>query len=1193
MNNRTYEFNYDGTVTSAGTVTNTKTYEFDYEETVTSAGTVAGRIVSYDIVFSDPVPTDNASLITSGTLPDARLSSNVPLKNTVNIFTQNQTINGDVEITDSTKGIILKSGNNTRWRITITDNGTLQRVALSILAALAIVSSSMAQTVTDVVVGTNGTLAAPTNFFTANLPNWATTTNPASAASSLGQTLSAPSYLRTSSRDTSSNNAGGIVSAISFDGINWEATRNHTIFPVFSRDASPIWYSNKWVSIYTDAFGSTNKTFGIATSTDLLSWQTNFSVTLTGTNTAGTGNNVWAPEWFVDGTNYYALVRLSTTAGNNYGAPGVGWMRALNPGTWTSWSDWTPFDSTVRIDANDFYIVKKDNLYWLFSHGGTHLNGKQPAGSNVINNITLQYSTNPFGNYSPLVEITEPLRQIIRPGNSSAFFEGPSVVNVEGSRWRLFFQDGLDNTAWAIDSYDDFATWNTNSLRRLQYSGFDGSGHGTVVGINTSNQQGVRQAVLALGTGPTIGGAWLTNTNVTNFRTAIGALATNGSAAGLTNFPTLNQNTTGTASNVTGVVALANGGTGATNATNARSNLGLGTAATNASTDFQPASANLTNLASNNAINLTNFPALLLRTNGSAAGLTSFPTLNQNTTGTASNVTGVVAITNGGTGTNSAGGARTNLELGVTNSVVFSNITANGTLGVSNAATFATNVTIVGNLTAKSLVTSDPVNIILDATQTSAATNGVLTLPDNANLIRLTNNNAISAVTNGRLGSFYYLVNQATNAVTLSNVGGITVDGATNLTLSPNESATLVALGPTNISVANRGGLETNNNVTFSNITASGASFATNVGIGITNPLTALHISRDAADFTAGNAQLTVGGSTTINKKLIIGYNTTGNYSFLESAEFGVAVTPLNLNPSGGNVGIGTTNPTQKLTVNGTLLASGNATLNGTDNLAPSQTTNSASSLMTRSLSDARYGEWISRTEMGPLEFSTATVTAVSVGGSYSAGSTNILYGPTMRMNGFTNTGDYSVVNINSASLMFLNSAGVAQQGQGIGLYVRASVNIGTNRVARISYGGVSSNQVAGLVGTNGLDRRGFALEIMPTTNSSIHNLRLIAQDGTNGIVASALTPVTAPVVNASYFVAHSNNASRVYYATEFNRPSRTPVITLNHVFGAGTGPAQPTGILFSVVNTNNDTAAGIFIIRGAWQMINADLIGY
>jgi hypothetical protein len=52
-------------------------------------------------------------------------------------------------------------------------------------------------------------------------------------------------------------------------------------------------------------------------------------------------------------------------------------------------------------------------------------------------------------------------------------------------------------------------------------------------------------------------------------------LAPNGSAANLTNFPTLNQNTIGTASNVTGTVAIANGGTGATTATAARSNLGL------------------------------------------------------------------------------------------------------------------------------------------------------------------------------------------------------------------------------------------------------------------------------------------------------------------------------------------------------------------------------------------------------------------------------------------------------------------------------------------------------------------------------------------------------------------------------------------------------------------------------------------
>jgi hypothetical protein len=120
---------------------------------------------------------------------------------------------------------------------------------------------------------------------------------------------------------------------------------------------------------------------------------------------------------------------------------------------------------------------------------------------------------------------------------------------------------------------------------------------------------------------------------------------------------------------------------------------------------------------------------------------------------------------------------------------------------------FSTNVSIAGSLSVGSFTTTTPSTWALDATQTAAATNGRLTLPSNGNVIRLTNNNAISSVTNGVLGAFYYLVNQATNAVTISNVGGIVIDGAQNLTLSPNESATLVATGATNVSVANRGDL--------------------------------------------------------------------------------------------------------------------------------------------------------------------------------------------------------------------------------------------------------------------------------------------------------------------------------------------------------------------------------------------------
>jgi hypothetical protein len=192
---------------------------------------------------------------------------------------------------------------------------------------------------------------------------------------------------------------------------------------------------------------------------------------------------------------------------------------------------------------------------------------------------------------------------------------------------------------------------------------------------------------------------------------------------------------------------------------------------------------------------------------------------------------------------------------------------------------------------------------------------------------------------------------QINNPPTSVNIVDSTATGRAVLTAT-NAAAARTAIG-----------LGATDNVTFSNITATGtlgvsntATFATNVGIGIINPINALHVSRNAVGYAASDAQITVGGSTDTAKKLIIGYNTTDNFSFLESAHFGVAVTPLSLNPSGGNVGIGTTTPNAKLAVNGTMNVTGNATLNGVNNTAPSQTASSASSLMTRDLVETEMG---------------------------------------------------------------------------------------------------------------------------------------------------------------------------------------------------------------------------------------------
>jgi hypothetical protein len=138
------------------------------------------------------------------------------------------------------------------------------------------------------------------------------------------------------------------------------------------------------------------------------------------------------------------------------------------------------------------------------------------------------------------------------------------------------------------------------------------------------------------------------------------------------------------------------------------------------------------------------------------------------------------------------------------------------------------------DLTVRSLNTSEPVTWALDAVQTNSSgpSSFILTLPDTGNVIRVTNTAVIRNIANGRLGAFYYLINQSSGTIPIENTNGITVQGGRTLTLAQNEVATLVATGPTNVSVAARGDL---NNVTLTGVdnlatqqtASSGASLMT------------------------------------------------------------------------------------------------------------------------------------------------------------------------------------------------------------------------------------------------------------------------------------------------------------------------------------------------------------------------------
>jgi len=92
-----------------------------------------------------------------------------------------------------------------------------------------------------------------------------------------------------------------------------------------------------------------------------------------------------------------------------------------------------------------------------------------------------------------------------------------------------------------------------------------------------------------------------------------------------------------------------------------------------------------------------------------------------------------------------------------------------------------------------------------------------------------------------------------------------------------------------------------------------------NVGIGTTAPLKKLHVAEDLVYSQSQSGQLYVGGATNPNKRLMLGYDTTNNFAFIEGVNFGTAYSNVVINPVEGNVGIGIMTPLDKLSLAGNL----------------------------------------------------------------------------------------------------------------------------------------------------------------------------------------------------------------------------------------------------------------------------------
>lgn len=195
--------------------------------------------------------------------------------------------------------------------------------------------------------------------------------------------------------------------------------------------------------------------------------------------------------------------------------------------------------------------------------------------------------------------------------------------------------------------------------------------------------------------------------------------------------PTLNQNTTGTAANITGVAAIANGGTGQS-----------------------------TQQAALNALAGATTSGLVLRGNGTnivlgAIQASDVPTLNQNTTGNAATVTTNANLTGDVT---SVGNATTLSSATVTGKALTGFSASAGTVSAADTILSAFNK-LVGN-------------IALLAPSASPTFSGTVTLPAAT---------AVNGVTLSSTGSSTLFLTQAGTYATPSGSGGLTV-GSTSIT---------------------------------------------------------------------------------------------------------------------------------------------------------------------------------------------------------------------------------------------------------------------------------------------------------------------------------------------------------------------------------------------------------------------------